>query len=240
MEGIRSRAGAANIRCVYGDELAGYYELRSESEPDPPSPRLRRDRQGEVEIAYFGLLPEFIDRGLGGALLTSAIEEAWEMSPSACGCTRAIAIIRRRSRIIRRAAWSFIRWKKVRRKINMDKSTSFYVGFAVLLISSVAMAQEQGVIKPQLLLREIVQGMPKGEKQEVRVLTASFKPGDKTMLHTHHFPVTVYVLEGVFTLEMEGTRASHGESWSGDDNAAERENDRLQPQQHRPIAAGAL
>jgi quercetin dioxygenase-like cupin family protein len=46
--------------------------------------------------------------------------------------------------------------------------------------------------------------MPKGEKQEVRVLTASFKPRDKTMFHTHRFPVTVYVLEGAFTLEMEG------------------------------------
>ena len=65
------------------------------------------------------------------------------------------------------------------------------------------MAQEQGVIKPQLLLSEIINGMPKGDKQEVRVLTASFKPGDKTMFHTHRFPVTVYVLEGAFTLEME-------------------------------------
>jgi GNAT superfamily N-acetyltransferase len=27
-------------------------------------------------------LPEFIGRGFGGALLTSAIEEAWRMSPS--------------------------------------------------------------------------------------------------------------------------------------------------------------
>jgi GNAT superfamily N-acetyltransferase len=48
----------------YGDTLAGYCELR-------------RDAKGGVEIAYFGLLPEFIGRGLGGALLTSAIEEAW-------------------------------------------------------------------------------------------------------------------------------------------------------------------
>ena len=86
----------------------------------------------------------------------------------------------------------------------MNKWRSFYFGFAVLLISLVAMAQEQGVIKPQLLLSEIINGMPKGEKQEVRVLTASFKPGDKTMFHTHRFPVTVYVLEGAFTLEMEG------------------------------------
>ena len=86
----------------------------------------------------------------------------------------------------------------------MNNWRSFCLGFAVLLISLVAMAQEQGVIKPQLLLSEIINGMPKGDKQEVRVLTASFKPGDKTMFHTHRFPVTVYVLEGAFTLEMEG------------------------------------
>src|SRR6266498_5487881 len=86
----------------------------------------------------------------------------------------------------------------------MNESRSFCLAFAVLLISLTALAQEQGVVKPQLLLREIVQGMPNGEKQEVRVLTASFKPGDKTMLHTHRFPVTVYVLQGVFTLELEG------------------------------------
>jgi len=86
----------------------------------------------------------------------------------------------------------------------MNKRRSFCSGFAVLLVSFTAMAQEQGVIKPQLLLSEIVQGMPRGEKQEVRVLTANFEPGDKTMLHTHSFPVTVYVLEGTFTLEMEG------------------------------------
>jgi GNAT superfamily N-acetyltransferase len=32
-----------------------------------------------LEIAYFGLLPQFIGRGIGGTLLTSAIERAWEM-----------------------------------------------------------------------------------------------------------------------------------------------------------------
>ena len=40
------------------------------------------DDEGGVEIAYFGLLPEFIGRGLGGALLTSAIDEAWRTSSS--------------------------------------------------------------------------------------------------------------------------------------------------------------
>jgi quercetin dioxygenase-like cupin family protein len=86
----------------------------------------------------------------------------------------------------------------------MNKWMNFSLPFTVLFISVIAIAQEGGVIKPQLLLSEIVQGMPKGERQEVRVLTASFQPGDKTMFHTHRFPVTVYVLEGAFILEMEG------------------------------------
>jgi len=86
----------------------------------------------------------------------------------------------------------------------MNKRMSFSLAPAVLLISLIAVAQERGVVKPQLLLSEIVQGMPKSESQNVRVLTASFQPGDKTMFHTHRFPVTVYVLEGEFKLEMEG------------------------------------
>ena len=86
----------------------------------------------------------------------------------------------------------------------MSTWRSFCLAFGVLLEGSLVTAQEQGVVKPQLLLSEIVQGMPKGEKQEVRVLTANFQPHDKTLFHTHRFPVTVYVLEGAFTLEMEG------------------------------------
>jgi quercetin dioxygenase-like cupin family protein len=78
------------------------------------------------------------------------------------------------------------------------------LAFAVCIVGLIVRAQERAVVTPQLLLSEIVQGMPKGERQEVRVLTASFRPGDQTMFHTHRFPVTVYVLEGAFTLEMEG------------------------------------
>jgi quercetin dioxygenase-like cupin family protein len=78
-------------------------------------------------------------------------------------------------------------------------------GFVALVIGSPSMAQEQSAAKPPPpLLREIVQGMPKGERQEVRVLTATLKPGEKTPFHTHRFPVTAYVLEGTFTLEIEG------------------------------------
>ena len=53
----------------YDDAVAGYYELRG-------------DTEGGIEIAYFGLLPQWIGRGLGGALLTSAIERAWRLEPN--------------------------------------------------------------------------------------------------------------------------------------------------------------
>src|SRR5258708_9308262 len=53
-------------------------------------------------------------------------------------------------------------------------------------------------------MSKIMQGKAKGDRQEMRVLTASFKPGDKTVTHTHRFPVTVYVLEGSFTLALTG------------------------------------
>jgi len=86
----------------------------------------------------------------------------------------------------------------------MNKLVSASLAFLVLVISLPSMAQDRGVAKPDLLVREIVQGMPKGERQEVRVLTATLKPGDKTPFHTHRFPVSVYILEGAITLEMEG------------------------------------
>ena len=86
----------------------------------------------------------------------------------------------------------------------MRNSMSISLALVALVISLPSMAQEQSTAKPQLLLREVVQGLPKGERQEVRVLTATLKPGDKTAFHTHRFPVTAYILEGVFTLEMEG------------------------------------
>jgi GNAT superfamily N-acetyltransferase len=45
---------------------AGYFELEAQS-------------GSNVELAYFGLLPQFIGAGLGGYLLTVAIERAWRM-----------------------------------------------------------------------------------------------------------------------------------------------------------------
>jgi quercetin dioxygenase-like cupin family protein len=73
---------------------------------------------------------------------------------------------------------------------------------ALAALSGQAAAQDRA--RPDLVLREQVAGMPRGERQEVTVLTATIAPGQSTVFHTHRFPVTVYVLQGAFTLEMEG------------------------------------
>lgn len=78
------------------------------------------------------------------------------------------------------------------------------LAFAMLFFGLTMAAQEPGIVKPQLLFSEIVSGMPKGENQEVRVLTANFRPGERTLFHTHRFPVTLFILEGAFRLELEG------------------------------------
>jgi len=51
------------------DAPAGYFELRE-----------HHDRS--VEIAYFGLLPDFLGRGWGKYLLTRAVEIAWQLEPT--------------------------------------------------------------------------------------------------------------------------------------------------------------
>jgi GNAT superfamily N-acetyltransferase len=49
---------------TYEGAPAGYFELR-------------KCDDGSVEVAYFGLLPEFLGRGLGKHLLTCAVQQSW-------------------------------------------------------------------------------------------------------------------------------------------------------------------
>ena len=66
----RIAAPAVQIWVMYSEAMpAGYFEL--EKHPD-----------GAVEIVYFGLLPEFVARGLGKQMLSAAAERAWEMNAS--------------------------------------------------------------------------------------------------------------------------------------------------------------
>jgi GNAT superfamily N-acetyltransferase len=55
-----------------GGEVAGYFELRKHPE----------EAAFSVEIAYFGLLPAYLGRGLGKYLLSEAARRAWELEPA--------------------------------------------------------------------------------------------------------------------------------------------------------------
>jgi ribosomal protein S18 acetylase RimI-like enzyme len=57
---------------VDGETPAGYFELlQHPGGTDEPA--------RSVEIAYFGLLPDFVGRGLGAMLLAAAIRRGWEL-----------------------------------------------------------------------------------------------------------------------------------------------------------------
>lgn len=87
--------------------------------------------------------------------------------------------------------------------MRMNLSAAVTIG-AMLTATAVPAAAQHDMARPDQLLREIVVGMPRSERQELRVFTATIRPGQATAFHTHRFPVTVYVLAGAFTLEMEG------------------------------------
>lgn len=62
----RLRDPRVSIWVMYVDGApAGYTELE-------------RHADDSMEIAYFGLLPEFLRRGLGKLMLTAAVDRAWE------------------------------------------------------------------------------------------------------------------------------------------------------------------
>ncbi len=57
---------------------AGYVELARQPGSEGDS----------VELAYFGLLPQFVGQGLGGYLLSAAVERAWAMGEGATDIER--------------------------------------------------------------------------------------------------------------------------------------------------------
>jgi len=83
----------------------------------------------------------------------------------------------------------------------MTKAIRLVLTAAIIAFAGPSHAQPA---RPDLVHREIIEGMPRGEKQEVQVLTATIQPGQSTVFHTHRHPVTIYVMEGTFTLDLEG------------------------------------
>ena len=86
----------------------------------------------------------------------------------------------------------------------MHQKSSVETMTAALTVGVTRSALDRGMAKLTPLHRETVPGMPTLPDQEVRVLLATLLPGDVTPYHAHRFPVTVYMLEGTFTLALDG------------------------------------
>ncbi len=85
----------------------------------------------------------------------------------------------------------------------MHEKSDVETMIAGLTVGVTRSAQDKGLAKLMPLHREVARGMPTARDQEIRVLLATLLPGDVTPCHSHRHPVTVYMLEGTFTLELD-------------------------------------
>lgn len=65
LEYVKSSTLTTGLATIEGQSV-GYFELLSEE-------------NGDTEIVQLGLLPDYVGSGLGGALVTEAIESAWSI-----------------------------------------------------------------------------------------------------------------------------------------------------------------
>ena len=85
----------------------------------------------------------------------------------------------------------------------MHKAMSVEQATAALTVGLTGSMQETGAAKLTAIHREVVATLPRDAAQEIRVLHARLDPGDRTPHHSHRHPVTIYMLEGAFTLNLE-------------------------------------
>lgn len=85
----------------------------------------------------------------------------------------------------------------------MHERTDVETMTAGLTVGVTRSAQDSGMARLTTLHRQVVAGLPGSAEQEVRVLFATLLPGDVTPYHSHRFPVTIYMIEGSFTLELD-------------------------------------
>jgi GNAT superfamily N-acetyltransferase len=70
----------ATLSAIIRDDRVEIYVLYVDGVPAGFAELDRREAE-EIELAYFGLMPDFVGRGLGRFLLTWAIDTAWSHEP---------------------------------------------------------------------------------------------------------------------------------------------------------------
>lgn len=79
--GDRNRMADDELAAILADPLVEVHVLYVADEP-AGFVELDRRQPNEVELAYFGLFPAFIGRGLGKSFLQWAVERAWSTAPA--------------------------------------------------------------------------------------------------------------------------------------------------------------
>ncbi|UVC12632.1 cupin domain-containing protein (plasmid) [Rhizobium sp. TH2] len=85
----------------------------------------------------------------------------------------------------------------------MHQTLDVAQSIAGLTVGITTSAADQGIAKLNVIHRQSTDALPIGRPQEIRVIKATLEPGDRTPYHSHRFPVTVYMLGGEFTLELD-------------------------------------
>lgn len=86
----------------------------------------------------------------------------------------------------------------------MHETTDIATAIAALKVGATRSGKASGMATLTPLHRETMSTMPVSAQQEIRVIYAELMPGDVTPHHSHRFPVTVFMTEGIFTLELDG------------------------------------
>ncbi len=80
--------------------------------------------------------------------------------------------------------------------------------FACAGLALPVQAQQQGQQAPSpYILKEALPDFPKGDRLEARVRPITLQPGFGDW-HTHPTPIVIYVVEGVFAVEIKGKGVS--------------------------------
>jgi quercetin dioxygenase-like cupin family protein len=85
------------------------------------------------------------------------------------------------------------------------RNTAFVCGLSAALLAGISVGGlAETPNKPVQVMQASVKGMPTEAVQEIKVMSATMQPGEKSVRHTHGFPVTLYVIEGELQLDIAG------------------------------------
>jgi quercetin dioxygenase-like cupin family protein len=93
------------------------------------------------------------------------------------------------------------------------RNTAIMCGLSAAFFSTVStLTFAQAPNKPVQVFQADVNGMPTDAVQNIKVMSATMQPGEKSVRHTHNFPVTLYVVEGELTLDIAGQKPITGKA----------------------------